>query len=206
MIEEVIGDDVVDSVGKSNDVVSHETYKRLLAQRKADREKLRSLEEKAKTLSILEEEKAKLTEEKLKTEGNWKALLEAREAKIQELSEKYQAVNQEKSRYEQQFVEASKLQAFEDALGGKLKHREYYNLVDTSAIALDPESGAIDKESLKKYADKFLKEHKELVAFSKPQIDSRAPKSVGTQKSGVDKMTPAELREFIKQQALAGKI
>lgn len=206
MSEEVISDDKVDSVDKSNDVVSHETYKRLLAQRKADQEKLKSLEEKAKTLSILEEEKAKLAEEKLKADGNWKALLDAREAKIQELNEKYQSVTQEKSRYEQQFVEASKLQAFMDALGGKLKHREYYNLVDTSAIALDPESGAIDKESLKKYADKFLKEHKELVAFSKPQIDSRAPKSVGAQSSGVDKMTPDELREYIKQQALAGKI
>jgi len=206
MSEEVIGDDRVDSVDKSNDVVSHETYKRLLAQRKADQEKMRSLEEKAKTLSVLEEEKAKLAEEKLKADGNWKALLDAREAKIQELSEKYNSVTQEKSRYEQQFVEATKLQAFNDTLGGKLKHREYYNLVDTSAIALDPETGAIDKESLKKYADKFLKEHKELVAFSKPQIDSRAPKSVGTQKAGVDKMTPDELREYIKQQALAGKI
>ena len=67
-------------------------------------------------------------------------------------------------------------------------------------------TGAIDKESLKKYADTFLKEHKELVAFSKPQIDSRAPKSVGTQKAGIDKMTPDELREYIKQQSQLGKI
>ena len=94
MSEEVISDDTaaVDSVGKSNDVVKYETYQRLLAQRKADQARMQSLEEKAKALEVLEAEKAKLHEEKLKAEGNWKALLDAREAKISELSQKFASV------------------------------------------------------------------------------------------------------------------
>jgi DNA repair exonuclease SbcCD ATPase subunit len=199
--EEVIGDDesTVDGVDQK-DKVSYEAYKRLLSQRKSDQEKLKSAEERLKELDNLKEEK-------LRSEGNWKALLDAREQKLAEYQE--QLENERKSRrdYEEQFIEAAKLNKFQDALGGKLKHEDYFNLVDTSKIAVDPQTGKIDRESVSKYASEWLKAHKELVQFSKPKINDNAPRPDGSAMSEkVKKMTPAELADYIKSQASAGKL
>lgn len=202
--ETIVSDDQkdLDSVEKK-DAVAYETYKRLVAQRKADQEKLKAQEERLKKLDEIEAEKQRLEEDKLKTDGNWKALLESREEKLKTLEEE---LNQTKSKVEQyntQFVEAAKLQALTDALGGTLKHPSYFNLVDTDKILTNPETGEIDGESVKKYASSFLQEHKELIAFSKPKMPDGAPKPTGTlsydEWTQLAKTNPAEARKRIAE-------
>jgi vacuolar-type H+-ATPase subunit I/STV1 len=178
--DKVISDDnQVDSVDevKEGEKVDYKTFKRLLAQRKADSEKFEALE---KELNSFKSEKQKIEEEKLKAEGNWKELLESREKSLQELQEKLQEKDQEVKTYETHIQEATKLQSLQDALGGKFKKPEYMNLVDTSKIAIDPDTGNVDQTSLKSYADHFLKEHKELLNLSKPQINDNAPHHTGS--------------------------
>ena len=169
----VISDDdqKIDSVD-DGEKVSESWKNRILAQRKADQEKIREMNEK---LESFESEKKKIEEEKLKQEGNWKELLESRERTLQELQDKLNEKDEAVKSYETHLQEAKKLQGLQDALGGKFRKPEYMNLVDTSKIAVDPDTGNVDQSSLKSYADHFLKEHKELIQFNKPQINDNAP-------------------------------
>lgn len=196
-----------DSVIEKKDVVAFETHQRLLAQRKADQEKLKEAQAKLDKIeekeAELERKRQELEEQKLKDEGNWKALLEAREAKLAEFQSRESELVSKVSMFEQQFQEAAKLQALQDALGGKFKHKSYYNLVDTDRIITNPETGQIDQDSVKAYADTFLKEHKELIAFNKPQINDRAPGQAGSltyeEWLVLAKTDPAKAREKIQE-------
>ena len=70
-----------DAGNESNDA----KFKMLLGQRKADQEKLKELQAQ---LGTFQSEKKKLEEEKMKHEGNFKALLDSREKELQELGAK----------------------------------------------------------------------------------------------------------------------
>jgi len=201
-MEDIVSDDKKndDGVIEKKDVVAYETYQRLLDQRKADQAKLKTFEEKE---AELEKQRKELEESKLKDEGNWKALLEAREEKLIELANQKTEYENKVLMFEQQFQEAAKLQALQEAIGGKFKHKSYYNLVDTDKIIVNPESGEIDQDSVKKYADSFLKEHKELIAFSKPQVHDRAPGQSGSMTYEewlvLAKTDPKKAKEKIKE-------
>lgn len=167
--EDQSNDGIVDN---SKDVVSHESHKKLLAQRKADQEKLRAMQTRLQELESKEadiaKKEAELAEQKLKDEGNWKALLEAREARAAKLEEQVKTLAEVNKGYEDKFTNAVKLNAFKDAIGGTLRKNEYYSFVDTSKIALDPETGVVDDKSLKLYANDFVNQFKELIAFKNP--------------------------------------
>jgi hypothetical protein len=201
-MEDIVSDDKKndDGVIEKKDVVAYETYQRLLDQRKADQAKLKTFEEKE---AELERQRKELEESKLKDEGNWKALLEAREEKLIELANQKTEYENKVLMFEQQFQEAAKLQALQEAIGGKFKHKSYYNLVDTDKIIVNPESGEIDQDSVKKYADSFLKEHKELIAFSKPPVNDRAPGQSGSMTYEewlvLAKTDPKKAKEKIKE-------
>jgi predicted RNase H-like nuclease (RuvC/YqgF family) len=173
MEERVSDSPNVDSIDEKKDVVAYETYQKLLAQRKSDQAKLAEYNERLEKLSEYEKRIEQQEEEKAKAEGNWKALIESREAKAKEFETKYQEAMTKVSSFEQSLNDAKKIRAFEDAIGGKLIDRDYYNLIDLDSIALDPESGEIDKDSLKKTSESFVKKHKILVNFKKPYVDSR---------------------------------
>lgn len=172
-------------VDNSKDVVSHESHKKLLAQRKADQEKLKAMQARLQELESKEAEIAKkeaeLEEQKLKDEGNWKALLEAREARAAKLEEQVKTLAEVNKSYEDKFTNAVKLNAFKDAIGGTLKKNEYYGFVDTNKIALDPETGVVDEKSLKQYANDFVSQFKELIAFKNPV---RLPSEAGDHSEG----------------------
>lgn len=164
--EDQSNDGIVDN---SKDVVSHESHKKLLAQRKADQEKLKAMQARLQDLESKEADLAKkeadLAEQKLKDEGNWKALLEAREVRAAKLEEQVKTLAEVNKGYEDKFTNAVKLNAFKDAIGGTLRKNEYYSFVDTNKIALDPETGVVDDKSLKLYANDFVNQFKELINF-----------------------------------------
>lgn len=125
--------------------------------------------EKAQAAKAKEDEEARRIEaereERLKKEGNFQVLLEQRENRIKELEENLNDYQTKLSDKEESIVNLRKASAFERELGGKLKKSSYWNHVDFTKIATNPETGAIDKDSLAKVAGEFVKEYKELIDF-----------------------------------------
>lgn len=196
-IEDQPNDGIVGN--NSKDVVSHESFQKLLKQRKADQEKLSVAEQKLKRLEELEANESKLNDDKLKSEGNWKALLEARESKLKEYEARVTTLDDIVKGYEDKFTNAHKINAFKEAIGGSLKQNEYYSFVDVSKIALDPETGAIDDKSLKSYANEFVGKFKDLISFKAKSL----PKDAGTTsfigKKSPDQMTTTEIEAELRK-------
>ena len=180
--DEVLSDDGI--VDNSKDVVSHESFKKLLAQRKADQEKLKATTTRLQELEAKESELAKkeseLEEQKLKSEGNWKALLESRESALKKLEEKNSELLDITKGYEKKFTDAHKINAFKEAIGGTLKQSEYYSFVDTDKIAIDPETGSIDDKTLKAYANEFTTKFKDLIQFKTAKLPDGAAQHSAT--------------------------
>ncbi len=173
METEITGSDTqaVDGIeSNKEDVVKYSSHKLLLDQHKKTKEQLKSFEEKLKNYEAKEQ---KEKESKLLEDGNLKALIEAKEAKIKELE-------QMNGDYESKFTDAVKINAFQDAIGGRLREKDYYKFIDTSKIAIDPETGSVDVHSLKSYAKEFVNKHSVLVDFGVGKINQVAPKPNGT--------------------------
>jgi hypothetical protein len=149
-----------------------EHHRELLGQRKKDQEKIKALEVKFKEI----EEKEKLAHEsKLMEAGNYKALLEDREKEKNLLAEKLKDYETQVKTYEETFTNTKKLNAFNKALGGKLKNEDYYRFVDTNKIAIDPESGKVDDGTLKNYTKEFATKYKDLIDYGFATLPDGAP-------------------------------
>lgn len=143
-------------------VKANSTNERLLNQYKEVKGKYQSYKSKEEEAMQAQKE---MEEERLRKEGNFQVLLEQREHRIKELEENLSHTKQELGNKEDSILNLRKASAFERELGGKLKNNKYWNMVDFNEIAINPESGEIDKDSLKAYAGDFVKSHKELVDF-----------------------------------------
>jgi hypothetical protein len=171
------GDDGVDA-GKEakKDVVKYESYKKAVDQKKALQEELKAY--KAKEAELAEKQRI-LEEEKLKGEGNWKALLEDREKRLKETEDKLKNQQAEADKYKQNLINARKIQAFTRAIGGDLKDPEYYSFIDVEKIAIDPETNKVDESSVKTYASDFVSRHKALINFSDKKLPQDAARTTG---------------------------
>jgi len=194
-------DSVVDNSNK--DVVSHESHKKLLAQRKADQEKLKAMQERLQSFESKESELAKkeaeLNEQKLRDEGNWRALLESRESALKKLEEKNNELLNITTGYEKKFTNAHKINAFKEAIGGDLKLPDYYSFVDTDKIAIDPETGSVDDGSVKSYANEFASKYKDLINFKKGKLPSEAAMTTGYKGKSLDEMSSSEIQAELKK-------
>jgi hypothetical protein len=165
-------DSSVDSVNNEQETVDFKTYQRLLAQRKADQEKLKKLDEYEKAAKEAMKVKELAEQEKLKQEGNLQAIIESYNKRVESVEQEKAQIEEQLNSYKSQFTDALKLSALQEVIGAKFKDKEYYSLVDTSKIAVD-DSGQIDEVSLKEYAKHFVIKHKPLLDFQKQFIDSR---------------------------------
>lgn len=185
--QEVISDpkenpEFSESENKKKDTVAYDTYRRTLNEAKTAKEKLRELEA----------WKAQQEEDKLKANNEWKALAESKD---KSLSEALKRLNE----MEQTIDNSLKLNAFNRYLNGKVRHPDYYSFVDTSKIALNPETRQVDENSVKEVVSEFLKNHSHLVEFRGQKIPNEAPKGgavTGSQKP-LDKMSKEELNDYI---------
>lgn len=128
--------------------VSYDTYSKVMDELKETQRKLKDIETTSQ----------KSIEEKLKEQGDWKTLAEAREKTAKELEDKLNSTNNA-------IHDSIKLNAFQKHLGGKLKSDKYFDFVETSEIAFDPTTKKVDEASVKSVVAKFLKEHSHLVDF-----------------------------------------
>jgi hypothetical protein len=164
-MSEVVSDpNEVPSGNEAKNSVSYETHKRLLEQRKKDQVEKEAL---AVKLSEFEAEKARLEEEKLRQEGNWKSLVESRELKLKAIEEENKLLATKAKQYEQTLADAVKLNAFQNKLGGKLKKSEYLTFVDTNRIPIDPDTKTVDDKAVEQYAHEFSNQFKELISFDR---------------------------------------
>lgn len=135
---------------------------RILKESKEYKEGLQSYKLKE---SEREAKRKEAEEERLKKEGQYSTLLEQRDNRIKELEESLNNTRGEVESRDTAIVNFRKAAAFERTLGGKLKKDAYWNHVDFESIAINPETGDIDRSSLDKVVKSFSEDFGELVDF-----------------------------------------
>ena len=138
------------------------TKERLLEESKKYKEGYQSYKSKQQEI---EAQKAAEEEERLRKEGQFQTLLEQREKRLKELEESLKNKDEEVRSRDTAITNFRKASAFERELGGKLRKQDYWKHVDFDSIAINPETGEIDKGSLSSVAQSFTKEYKELIDF-----------------------------------------
>lgn len=185
--------------GNGEGNVSYGTYQKVLDQLKKTQAKSKELED---VIAKIENDKKSSDEEKLKGDGNFKQLLESKTKELTDAQKVIKDLTSEVKGYKQSFIESKKINALMSEIGGKVKHKDYYNLIDTSKIALLPDSEDIDSVSLKQYAGELLNDHKHLFDFAGAKMPSGAPSGgVGITRADWGKLAmnnPKEAKERFK--------
>lgn len=166
---------------KVPDTVKHETYARVVSQKKKGDEQIAALSER---LAKFEQDAREREESKLRENNEFQKLVELREKELKEVREKAQNL-------ERRFEIGSKLDAFDRALGGKLVHKDYYGFVKVDQIVIDPSTGSIDEMSVAREVERFRTEHARLIeAGQSPKVPASYPQQVAgqMQPSQKDKM------------------
>ncbi len=125
----VIVDPSNDPAGKK-DMVSHETYLKVLGEKKAM----------AAKLAANEAEKKAAEDRALKEKEDYKSLAEKREAELKDEREK-------RLKLEERSANALKLRAIVDGAGGTID-REYWDLLPIGMVEMDPETGLPTESSV----------------------------------------------------------
>lgn len=152
--------------GTSNSV-SYESHQKLLDQHKKSKDQMKDLEAK---LKAFEDEKKLVEENKLREQGEYKKILDTREAEISKL-------RSESESFKKSLFDGAKLQAVVDKLPGKIRNKQYYSFIDVDSIAIDPETHQIDEKTVELAANNFLKNHSFLIetkAGGTPPSDAAA--------------------------------
>lgn len=174
---------------QDKDKVAYETYRRVLAEAKKYKDQAK----------LLEDEKNKNHESKLKENNEWKALAEAKASQVESLEKAYKEQNE-------QIVNGMKYQQFEKHLGGKLKDQDYATFIDFDKIVINPETKRVDDESVKGVVGEFVKKHSHLVDFGdgKRMPNEAASPGVISNNKKIEDMNARELEDYIKAQYKAG--
>lgn len=128
----------------------------------------------------LANEKAKLEEDRLIKEGQFKTLLEQREAQLKEMASKLQSVEGEVSARDKAIMDFKKAGVFESKLGGKIKHQSYWEHVNLDDIIIN-EDKSVDEYSLEKAIKDFTENHKALIDYGN---NANLPNGAGARGAG----------------------
>ena len=171
--------------------VAYTTYKKVLSQEK----NLRARLEEANALLAEKEAKEQAeTEKRLSEQGEYKKLLELERKKREELEGKTKD-------YERSILDAHKLNAFKEKLGGRVANPAYYDFVDIESIAINPDTGEIDNASVQNVVDKFVVEHPTLIRTTKPMLPNQAPKDINIDVLSFEQWKSLPLKERQKRMA-----
>lgn len=137
---------------QSDKRVSHETYLKVLGEKKVASAKLKEFEENAR----------KAEEERLKKDGDWKGLIDARENEILNLRKSLEDTAGRFEKLNVRVTNGEKLSSVLSALGSDVPSK-YFGLIDIDEVSLNPETGEIDALTAKKVAEKFKREYPEVL-------------------------------------------
>lgn len=158
---------------KTQDTVSYETHRKLLAEKKQLQERF---QESQNALAQLQGDVEAKTQRELEEQNRFKELFEMTKAENESLKTSI-------SERDQQLADAFKLDAFNKALGDRKIDRKYSGFIDTKNILIDPESNTVDQLSAQKEVERILTEYPEIVRSSgaKP-LPSGAPQGTSSVK------------------------
>lgn len=153
--------------GKEKNVVDFISFQKAVDQKKAFQAKAEQIEKERNELKAQLDAlaAAKLQEQELKNKeaGEWQKVIEAKESQLSELRKQYEET---RSKYEQTnktLDDAVKLNAIYSKLPGKLKNPKYAGFIDLDKVAINPESGEVDSDTVDEVVSNFVKEHRELI-------------------------------------------
>jgi hypothetical protein len=135
--------------------VSHESYLKLLGEKKAASARLKEFEEAQK----------KAEEERLKKDGDWKGLIDARESEIANLRKSLEDTSSRFEKLNNRVTNGEKLSSVLTALGADVPSK-YFGLIDIDEVSINPETGEIDALTAKKVAERFKLEYPEVLKKS----------------------------------------
>lgn len=153
-----------ESVEESNSV-DYKSYKKLLTERKNDKQKMNDLTSELESFRSKERDE---NETKAAEAGQWDQLKNGYQERINSLETKLQT----KVKQEQESV---KLHAFLENVPGKISNNRYLDLIDIEEIAIDPETLEVDPISLESTVSKFVTQFPEVIR----PMGNKAPPSYG---------------------------
>jgi len=161
--------DAGEKIPENKNIVSYETYTKVLDEAKAAKAKVKEYEDNFN----------RTKEEKLKADGDWKGLLESRESRIKELELANSEISTKHNSLSERITDSKKLSSILGKLEGNLDQK-YYGLIDLNDVKINPETGEIDDMSASAVAERFKVEYPETIR----KIFN--PKSMGEGKNGTD--------------------
>ena len=167
---------------KAKDVVTYETHRKLLGEKKRVQDEYTTLQ---RQLEEYQSEKTQREEKELKDKDEWKKLVDIREKENTELKTRL-------AQYEKNTVDARKLDAVLKTLNVDVKS-QYWNLVDVDKIVIDPSNNEVDEMSVTKYVEEFRNIYPEILAVKgKAPQPTNHPQGFSTQGKSVGDMSQAE--------------
>lgn len=133
---------------ETKDTVAYETHKKLLGEKKRAAEEAETLK---KELAEFKKREKEREETELKAKENWKQLLELREKELNEERTKRTSI-------EEAIMESKKLSAVLESLNGVVD-KQYWSLIPTDKVVVDPASGQPDPASLQSVVREFEKNY-----------------------------------------------
>jgi len=180
----------ISDVSETKQSVSYDTHRKLLGQRKNDQSTIKELSD---ALEIFKGAESSANEKKLQDEGKFKEVIGLRDAELKQTQEKLLNLQGGIDR-------ARKLNAFDQALGAKIKHEDFYNFVDTDSITLD-DNGEPVKEAVEQAVNVFKERYGDTLTVKKEmaKLPGDAPRNPTFQTGNSNKQNwNSAIRDFIK--------
>lgn len=177
---------------KQPDVVPYESHRKLLDEKKKERETNKALQAELDNYRKADEERQ---QRELEEKGEYSKILDQYKSKIGELEGKLESHQANK-------ISDKKKQAFLSALPGSLKNEKYLSFADLGEVAVNPDTGEVDPLGLKSAVDSFISEHGSLLNSPKAsKTTDRAAPVAHNNSTNLSGKSVAELTEML----LSGK-
>ena len=165
-------DEVVEPVvpEQNDDKVAYETYSKVLGEKKKTALENKTLKEQLDALELEEENSIKAELEK---NDQYKELNEILAEEVKDLKETITSSDIK-------ILNSYKLQAFKDALPGKISNQQYLSFVNLKDIIID-EGDKVNPESVKVAVDKFMIDHASLIKIDETELPSYTPGNTRTE-------------------------
>lgn len=163
---------VADEVKKKPDVVTYETHRKLLDEKKNIQQRL--MEAEAKLDDFQKSVEAKQTKE-LEEQNRYRELYESIKGENENLKTTIE-------KRDEMMQDALKIDAFNKSLGDKKIDSKYSGFINTKNIIIDPATGSVDELTAQREVERVLSEYPEIVRSStaaKP-LPTQAPVGVSS--------------------------
>jgi len=155
---------------QSKSTISYDTHRKLLDEKK-------KLQAQLEALSVKEKEREEADARK---RGDYETLLKVRD-------EELNRERKERQELSERISHGLKMNCVIDALGG-IVDQKWYKLIDTSEVAINPESGEVDMMTVARVAESLKKQWPEMIQRT-AKLPATAPQGLN---GGAGKITESE--------------